>query len=99
MMDSIDDMIAEGSNADEMARRKNSDQQDVGDEYVDRIEGDTAVLLKNAPGGPTERNVPLSSLPGGTKEGDMVPAASLYGQEAQTDDAAIINSLYGASFR
>ena len=110
MMDSIDDMINEGNNADEMARRKAMmDPQDVGDEYIDRIEGDTAVLMKNAPGGPTMRNVPRTALPNGAKEGDIIPGqaigvTSLYGDQdtqepdADPDDATMINSLYGARF-
>lgn len=108
-MDSIDDIINGGDNATEMAKRRGmSDPQGIGDEYVDRIEGDTAVLMKNAPGGSSMRNVPRSMLPKGTKEGDILPSGAINGTlyddsdvkepDADPDDATMINSLYGARF-
>ena len=93
-MSTIDDMIAEPA-------QPRSPAQDQSGMFVDRFEGDTAVVLKQGPGGVTEHNVPRSSLPRGTREGDYVTpdamgSSHLYGQ--QPDDGAIINSIYGSSF-
>jgi hypothetical protein len=70
--------------------------QQPGQEFLDRIEGDMAVLMT---GEGQERNVPVANLPPGAKEGDTISMddtspTSLYGNN-NSDASTIINSLYG----
>jgi hypothetical protein len=100
-MTTLEELNAE---PDEMPARKAlySDEKQPGKEFVDRIEGDLAVLIKHGDGDGDDyetHDVPVSSLPKGTKQGDWVSTGNpLYQDEGRDDKAgaaaSIINSLY-----
>ena len=97
----IEDLISQGDNDAEMSKRRGmSDPQSPGDEYIDRFEGDTAVLIKKTGDGYVTRDVPRSALPSGAKSGDTIPSPAIGGglYSGAAEGPAIINSLYGAVF-
>lgn len=83
------------------SRRGLGHEQGPGDMFVDRIEGDRAILLKKGPNGTETQEVPVSALPHGTKEGDIIPSGggkqSMYSPapgESDQDMESMINSIY-----
>lgn len=100
-MSTIEDLIAGGNDEAEMAKRRGmSAPQENGDEYIDRFEGNTAVMIKKLGDGYVTRDVPRELLPAGSRAGDVVKAQdvrqspSLYGEKNRD----VVNSLYGAMF-
>lgn len=99
--DNDNDLLMPDSDSDDGMQKRLAlgHEQGPGDEFVDRIEGNTAILLKKGPNGTETREVHVSELPHGTKEGDIIPAQrqSLYSPrpgESDQDMESVVNSLY-----